>query len=274
MKIHKKKAAALVTAVLFFALTACAGNPDAEVLFREAKTNAETISSCTAVYHNDLAFAANGKQFSFQNGNEIVYHSKPFALKSSQTAQTDEKSASTVTYTVADNKGLWFYSEAGNGWQKTAAGNIDTSPRAQIDILRLLSYVKSEKYVRDLTLNSRKVQKLELAFQTEVLRSTIEAIVTSTGMGSDSKTIVQTLLDSADDLYGYCYIDIATGEITRLELDATIAVSHIFKNIDGGSVSVDVTKCVISGDINNIGKAPAVELPPQAAAAQSVEAAG
>ncbi len=274
MKIHKKKAVSLFIAGLFLTLTACTGNPDAEVLFREAKTNAETISSCTAAYHNDLAFAANGKQFSFQNGNEIVYHGKPFALKSNQTAQAGGKSTSMVTYTVADNKGLWFYSDAGNGWQKTSAGNIDSSPRAQIDILRLLSNVKSEKYVRDLTLNSRKVQKLELAFQTEVLRSTIEAIVTSSGMGDGSKTIVQTLLDSAEDLYGYCYIDIATGEITRIELDATTVVSHIFKNIDGGSVSINVTKCVISGDINNIGKAPAVELPPQAAAAQSVEAAG
>jgi hypothetical protein len=274
MTIHKKRAVSFLTALLFLALTACTASPDADVLFREAKTNAGAISNCTATYRNDLAFTANGKKFSSLNGNEIVYRNKPFALKSSQTAQTDGKSAGTVTYTVADSKGLWFYSDTGNGWQKTSAGNIDTTPGSQIDILRLLTYVKSEKYVRDLTLNSKRVQKLELTFQNEVLRSTIEAIVTSTGMGDGSKTIVQTLLDSAEDVYGYCYIDVATGEIARIELDATTPVNTVFKNIDGSSVSVNITKCVITGDIDSIGKAPAVELPPQAAAAQSVEAAG
>jgi hypothetical protein len=270
-----KIASLLLAAVLICSLAACSGSkPDADVLMREAKTNANAIQNCTAMISSTLTFTANGKQNTFQTGNQIVYWAKPFAIKSTQTSLLGGKTGSSVSYTVTDAKGLWFYSDSGSGWQKTSAGNIDTTPLAQVDILRLLGSVKSQKYVREVTLNSKKVHKLELTFQSEVLRSTIENIVTATGMGQGSQTIVQTLLDSADDVYGYCYIDESTSEIVRIELDATEAINHIFKNIDGSGITVSLSKCEIYGDITNIGKAPAVELPPQASAAQNVEAAG
>lgn len=273
IKISKIACFILITA-LVCSLAACDGKPDADVLMREARTNASAIQSCTAGIQNTLVFSANGKQITCQTGSQIVYHIKPFALKSTQTSLLGGKTGNSTSYTVTDAKGMWFYSSSGDSWQKTAAGNIDTTPLQQIDILRLLGSVKSQKYVRETTVNSQKVHKLELTFQNEVLRSTIESIVTATGMANGSKTIVETLLNSADDVYGYCYIDESTGEIVRIELDATAAVNKVFKNIDGSTTTVNVSKCEIIGDIANIGKAPAVELPPQADAAQTVEAEG
>jgi hypothetical protein len=275
MRIKMKLSSFLLAAALLFSLTACsAAKPDADVVMRESKTNANAIRNCTAIISNTLIFTANGKQNTCQTSNQIVYWREPFAIKSSQTTLLGGKTGSSISYTVTDAKGLWFYSDSGSGWQKTSAGNIDTTPLTQVDILRLLGSIKSQKYVREVSLNSKKVHKLELTFQSEVLRSTIENIVTATGMGQGSQTIVQTLLDSADDVYGYCYIEETTAEIVRVELDATEAVNHIFKNIDGNGITVNVSKCEISGDITNIGKAPAVELPAQASAAQTVEAAG
>jgi hypothetical protein len=264
----------LAVAAVFFSLSGCSGKPDADVLMREAKTNAGAIQSCTASYNNRLAFTANGKENVCETGSEIVYCAKPFALKSTQTSLLGGESSKSTSYTVTDEQGVWFYTETDGAWQKTSAGNIDTSPTEQVDILRLLQYVTSQKYVRETTIDSKKVQKLEIAFDKEVLRSTIETIVTATGMGEGSQTVVQTLLDSAGDLYGYCYIDASSGEIVRMELDATGAVNDIFKNIAGSDITVNISKCIISGDISDLGNAAKVELPPQADAAQDVSAAG
>ncbi len=270
----RKTAGLLLIILMICSLAACQKKADADVLMREALTNANAIQSCTAAFSSKLEFTANSKQNIFQTGNEIVYQAKPFSLKSTQTSLLGKTPGSSTSYTVTDGNGVWFYSNSGSGWQKTSAGNIDTTPLRQVDIFRLLGSVKGQKYVRETTLNSKKVHKLELTFQSEVLRSTLENIVTATGMGQGSLTIVQTLLDSADDIYGYCYIDEETGEIIRIELDATEAVNQIFKNIDGSGITVNVSKCEISGEVGNIGKAPAVELPPEAAAAQTVDAQG
>ena len=261
--------------LILFSLSACAKNTaDADVLMREARTNANSIQNCTAAITSTLEFTANGKQNVFKTGNEIVYWAKPFALKSTQTSLLGETSSNSTSYTVTDADGVWFYSNSGSGWQKTSAGNMDTTPLGQVNILRLLDSVKGQKYARETTLDSEKVHKLELTFQSEVLRSTVENIVTSTGMGQGSATIVQTLLDSVDAVYGYCYIDETSGEIVRIELDATEALNKVFKNIDGSGVTVNVSRCEISGTISSIGKAPTVELPPEAAAAKTVEAQG
>jgi len=264
----------LLAGVLIGLLSACAKNVDADVLLREAKTNAGSITSCTASIQNDLEFTADAKPLRFRTGNEIVYQAKPFALKSTQSSLLGGAAGNGASYTVTDKDGVWFYSHSGGPWQKTAAGTVDPSPFRQIDILSLLENVTGQKYVRETTLGSEKVEKLELTFRSEVLRSTVENIVTAAGLGSGSKTIVQTLLDSAGSIYGYCYIDGETGEIARVELDATQPLNQVFQNIDGGGVKIIVTKCTISGEIGNIGKAPAVVLPPEAAAAQTVQAAG
>jgi len=255
-------------------MAGCAKKADADVLMREAKANANAIQSCTATINSTLEFNANGKQNTFKTGNEIVYWAKPFAMKSTQSSLLGGTTGNSVSYTVTDSKGVWFYSESGGAWQKTAAGNTGTAPLEQVDILGLLDSVSGQKYVREMTLGSQKVHKLELTFRSEVLRSTVENIVTATGMAQGSQTIVQTLLDSAPAIYGYCYIDQSSGQIVRIELDVTDIVNKIFQDIEGSDITVAVSKCSISGDISNIGKAPAVELPPQAAAAQTVQAAG
>ncbi len=264
----------LLVGVMICSLTACGKKVDADVLMREAKTNANAIQNCSATISSTLEFTANGKRNTFKTGNEVVYWAKPFALKSTQTSLLSDKAGSGVSYTITDGGDVWFYSDSGSGWQKTSAQNVGTTPLEQIDILRLLGSVSGQKYVREATLGSQKVHKLEITFQSEVLRSTIENIVTASGMGQGSQTVVQTLLDSAPAIYGYCYIDESTGQIIRVELDATEAVNRIFQNIDGSGITINVSKCEIAGEISNIGKAPAVELPPQAAAAQTVQAAG
>ena len=106
------------------------------------------------------------------------------------------------------------------------------------------------------------------------LRSTIENIVTASGMAGDSKTIVQTLLNSAPPVYGYGYIDTDSDRLVRIELDTSQILDQVFQNIDGSSVTIHVTKSIISGDISNIGRAPAVALPEDAKAASSVQACG
>lgn len=273
----KKFTAFLLAAVLTCSLAGCNNaekKADADVLMREASTTANEIQNCSASVNSTLEFTANTQQYAFKTKNDIVYWAKPFALKSTQSTLAGGRTSTCTTYTVTDDKGVWFYSNAGGSWQKTSAGNVDTTPLSQIDILRILANVKAQKYVRETTLDSKTVHKLELTFQGEVLRSMLENIVTAAGMGEGSSTIVDTLLDSAPEVYGYCYIDKATGQIVQLELDATKAVNEIFNNIDGSSITVNVSKCNLTGTIANTGKAPAVQLPADAVAASTVEAQG
>ena len=138
----------------------------------------------------------------------------------------------------------------------------------------MLDNVDDQKYVRETEIGSQKVHKVELKLKNEVLRSTIENIVTASGMGNGSKTIVQTLLDSAPAIYGYCYLSIDSGKLVRLELDATDAVNLIFQSIDGNPVKITVSKCEMSGDFSGIDSTSAVVLPGDAKSASSVQAEG
>lgn len=257
-----------------FLLSGCSRGPDAGVLLREAKSNADSIRSCEADISQELVFTADGAQHTVSSSGEIIYAAKPFALKSVQKTQNDGVSSVAETYTVTENGKLGFYCKPDGVWQKTDAGNLDTSPAAQVDILRMLSSAEDQKYVRETTLGSQKVHKIELKLGSEVLRSAVENIVTVSGMSDGSGTVVQTLLDSAPDLYGYCYIDTGTGQITRIEADLTDAANQIFQKIDGSSVSVRVVKCAVSGTISNIGSEPVPALPDNAKSASSVQACG
>lgn len=261
---------------LLFSLAACGGEPsaDAGVLVREATSNANGLLSCTAAISSTVEFTANTKPYSFQTSHTVVYQAKPFALKSTQSSSAAGSAGQSASYTVTEDGSIWFYSNVDGKWQKTAAGNIDTTPIAQVDVLRLLSSVKGQKYVRESTLNSKAVHKIELTFDSEVLRGTLENIVTAAGIGQGSSTLVQTLLDSVDSVYGYCYIDKDSGQLTRIDLDATEAVNQIFHSIDGANVAVNVSKCVLSGDITDMNHAVDVQLPGEAASAQVVQAQG
>lgn len=252
----------------------CGSKEDAGVLFREAKSNAEQLQSCSATFSSVLTFTANGTPHTFQSSEESVYNAKPFALKSVQSYQNDGTRGSGESYTITEDGGFWFYGKSADGWQKTGAQDLDTSPFSQIDILNLMNNVKSEKYVRETTIDSRKLHKIELELSNEAIRSTIEQIVTVTGMAQNSKTVVQTLLDSSPALYGYCYIGTDGGEPERLELDAADALNQIFQNIDGSGTKISVTQCEISGEITKINQAQPVALPAEAKAAQSVQSYG
>lgn len=232
------------------------------------------MKSCVVSSSRALTFTANGKQHSFQSKTDLIYTANPFTLKSVLSSQTDGTSAKSETYTVTENGSLNFYCKTPSGWQKTVADNLDSSPSAQIEILHLLSNSEDQKYICDTTVGSQKVHKIKLKLKNEALRSDVENIVTQSGMSGGSKTIVQTLLDSAPDIYGYCYISVESGKPVRLELDATDVLNQIFQNIDGSSVSIKITKCVFCGDISKIGSAPVVVLPEAAKNASSVQAEG
>ncbi len=270
----QKRLSILTAAALIFLASGCGAREDAGVLFREAKSNAEQLQSCDATYSSTLDFTANGSRHTFQSSDQSVYVAKPFALKSTQTYQNNGTNGKSESYTVSENGGLWFYYKSASGWQKTGAQNLDTSPFSQIDVLNLMNNVQSEKYVRETTLDSRKVHKIELELSSEVLRSTIENIVTATGMSENSKTIVQTLLNSSPALYGYCYIGAENGEPEHLELDATEALNRIFQSIDGSNIKISVRKYEVSGAITNIDQASPVVLPGDAKNAQAVQAFG
>lgn len=255
-------------------LSGCSRGPDAGVLLREAKADAEQMQSCEASIRQTLVFTADGAQHTYSSSNQIQYTAKPFALKSVQTAQNDETSGGGETYTMTEDGKLFFYFKPNGAWQKTDAGDLDTDPAAQVDILRLLNDAQDQSYVRQMTLDGQNVHKIELKLSNEVLRSAVESIVTAAGMADDSRTVVQTLLDGAPPLYGYCYVAADTGRIVRVEADLTEEADQLFRNIDGSKVSVHVSKCEISGDISNVDGAPAVELPKEAENAASVQAYG
>lgn len=272
-RVNRLFPALLLTVAALF-LSSCSHAPDAGVLLREAKSNANSITSCSAAISQELVFTSNGSQHSYSSENQITYTAEPFALKSVQKVQTDGTDNSDETYTVTEDGKLFFYCKPNGVWQKTDAGNMDTSPAAQVDILRVLNRSENQKYVRETELNARKVHKIELKLSSEVLRSTVETIVTVTGMSDNSRTVVQTLLNSAPDLYGYCYIDTQTGDFVRMDADLTDALNQIFRNIDGDSISVHVTKCTISGNMEDIGTASSVILPDDAKNASSIQAYG
>lgn len=255
-------------------LSGCSRGPDAGVLLREAKADAGEIQSCTASIRQALVFTADGAQHTLSSSNQIQYTARPFALKSVQTSQSDGTSGGSETYTVTEDGKLFFYFKPNGVWQKTDAGNLDTAPAAQVDILRLLDDAQDQSYVRQTTLNGQSVHKIELKLSSEALRSAVESIVTAAGMADDSSTVVQALLDGAPPLYGYCYIGADTGRIVRIEADLTQEADRIFQNIDGSDVAVHVTKCEISGDISGVDGTPAVELPKEAQNAAPVQAYG
>lgn len=269
-----KQIAVMAAAAAFCLLTACGNGIDAGVLIREAKTDTSAMKSCHVSAKNTLTFTAGSSGHSFESSAVLDYHSAPFAVKSVQSSKNDGVSENTESYTVTENGGLSFYCKSSTGWQKTGAENLNTSPSAQIDILRLLDETEDQKYVRETEINLKKVRKIELKLKSEVLRSTVENIVTASGMSSGSTTIVQTLLDSAPAIYGYCYLDESTGKPVRLELDAAEAVNKIFQGIDGSTVKITVSKCLISGDLSQIDSAPDVTLPDEAKRASSVQAKG
>ena len=274
MKFSKRWGAVLLAVLAVLPAGGCGGNPDAGLLFREAKANSAQIKSCGAAMESTLVFDVDGKKHTSLFSNQIQYTANPFALKSVQTSQNDGPPSKTTGYTVTQDGKLWFYCENGSGWQKSAVPNMDTTPGAQVDILRLTGYATGEKYVRREDLNSRQVHKLELTMSSEVLRSMVESIVAASGMGNGSKTIVQTLLDSAQPVYAYAYVDAQSGQFARLECDMSDALDAVFQNIDGNTVKVHVEKASISGSVTGIGASAAFSLPAGAAAASSVEASG
>ena len=274
MKSLRKRIARLAVTAAACLLTSCSGGPDAGVLVREAASEAAALNSCTAVVTNTLVFTANGASHSFESTNRLSYHANPFAVKSVQSSRNDGMSGNSETYTVAEDSGIGFYCKSSSGWKKTDAGKLDTSPAAQITPLQMLRSVDDQKYVRQTELNSVPVHKIELKLKNEVLRSTVENIVTASGMGNGSKTIVQALLDSAPPIYGYCYLSVGSGRPARLELNAADAVNRIFSGIDGSSVKISVSKCTVTCDLSGLDSTPAAKLPDEAKSASSVEAAG
>jgi hypothetical protein len=274
MKYVKRISLMLAVSLIMLLMTSCSSTPDAGVLVREAKSEISNAKSCSASVGNHLTFTVDGTRHVFETKNESIYCADPFALKSSLTSNNDGSSSNSETYTVTENGNIYFYCKTTTGWQKTAVENLDTSPAAQISVLQLLNNVEDQKYVRQTEINSKKVHKIELKLKNEVLSSMIENIVTASGIGSGSETIVPALVDSAPTVYGYCYVDVDTGKLVRLELDATDALNHIFQNIEGNEVQITVQKGDVSGDFSGIDSTPKVELPAEAKDATSVEAAG
>lgn len=255
-------------------LSACSSHPDAGLLFRESKNNADQIKSCSASLESTLQFETDGVKHTSQNSSQIVFCQRPFALKSVQAYQKDGSRTGGESYTLEQNGSMWFYSRSGANWQKSSSPDLDTAPRSQIDILRLLDKADGQKYVRETDVGGQKAHKLELSMNAEILRDPIETIATVSGIASGSKTVVQTLLDGAPPLYGYCYIGKDTGQIMRMEFDLTKELNSIFESIDGSQVKIHVTKYTLSGDISNLNAAPAVKLPAEAASASSIQAYG
>lgn len=271
---HWKRISIALAAASALMLVSCSSGPNAGVLVREAASGISGMKSCTASVNNTLVFTVNGTRHSFQTKNDLTFNASPFALKSALSSNSDGSSNSSVTYTMTENGAVGFYCKTATGWQKSQVQDLNPSPTSQISILQMLNNVEDEKYVRQTEIGSQKVHKIELKLKSEILRSTIENIVTVSGMGSGSKTVVQTLLDSAPTIYGYCYIGVDSGKIVRLDMDAADPVNQIFQGIDGSTVRIMVEKCGMSGDFSGIDATASVSLPQEARDASAVEAKG
>lgn len=248
--------------------------PDAGVLFREAKSSAEDIKSCEATFESSLVFTAGEKRYSFLSSEKSIYTAKPFALKATRSSSNDGLSSAVSTYALEENGGIWFYSRSGKGWEKADASGLDISPLEQINILSLLTKTDSEAYVREIKTGSVITHKIELKMNREILRSAIENIVTASGIAAGSHTIVQTLLNSSPPVYAYAYLDAKTGLPVRIEMDAAEEIDRIFQNIDGAEVKIRVSGYKISGTVSKVGSAGPVILPEEALKAHKVEAQG
>ena len=272
---NKRLIIAFLTVAAVCSLCACSKNsPDAGVIVREAESNAEKMESCKAEYRRSLSFSADGKKYECDASSNISYTAKPFALESVETSADGGSKSENESYTVTSGGKLWYYCKSGSTWQKTEAADLNTSPLEQIDALRLLKSAGSYKFVRETAYGSQNADKIEAKFKNEILRSTIEDITGKTGMAANSKTIVQTLIDGAPDIYGYIYVNKGTGNIIHIEADVTDAVNSIFKNIDGSDVKINVGKCEITGGITDIGKKNGISLPADAESAADVQAYG
>lgn len=248
--------------------------PDADMLFREAMTNANALTSCDAAYQSALEITFEGEKISFTSENTITYAAAPFMLKSFQTSDLAGASGQAETYTAAEADGIWVYANSGDGWTRTLAGELDTTPMTQIDILRLIPQVASQKMIRSEDISGQKAYKLELTLKSEVLRSAIENIVTSTGIGEGSATIVDTLLATAPELYGYAYISAEDGQFLQFDVDGAEALNTILSHIDGMDASIKVNKYVLSGSLSSLNQAEAPVLPDEAKNGETISAVG
>lgn len=266
---------AVCACILCFSLccTACSpgSQPDPAVLLREALSQANALESCESRFSSDLEFNAGTEQQTFHSAVSSVYFADPFCLKSTQ--ETGAGSP-TVTYTMTEDGSCWFYAETEDGWLRTPAETLNTTPLEQIEILRLLKQATGPQFVREEDVEGTPAYKLEVTFPADILQSSIETIVSASGMGDGSQTLVQELLTSTTEVYGYCYIGKDDGRLLRVELDTTEALNTVFNKISGDSVKVSVSKSVLTGELFNCNAAAPVELPPEAASAQTVEAAG
>ena len=273
MKHWWKRAVYACILCLCLCCTACSANsqPDPAVLLRETLSQVNALESCESRFSNDLEFNAGTEQQTFHSAVSSVYFADPFCLKSTQDTGAG---APSVTYTMTEDGFCWFYAETEDGWLRTPAETLNTTPSEQIEILRLLKQATDPQFVREEEVEGTPAYKLEVTFPADILRSSIEAIVSASGMGDGSQTLVQELLASTPAVYGYCYIGKDDGRLLRMELDTTEALNTVFSKISGDSVKVSISKSVLTGELFNCNAAAPVELPPEAASAQTVEDAG
>ena len=62
-----------LAAGLFTGCGNAADLPDADMLFREAMTNANALSSCDATYQSTLEITFEGEKISFTSENTVTY---------------------------------------------------------------------------------------------------------------------------------------------------------------------------------------------------------
>ncbi len=263
-------AAWIVAACMIFLFTSCDQPADPEVILREALANSEKLASCEATYRYSLTYRSEEKETQVSTSVDSTYFSDPFRLREERTT---DGTAST-TYLDAEGQDTWYYAKMEDGWKKVNVENQDRSPTKLLPSLSLLKSAEQPKLVREEEWNGTPAYKLELSFPAETLQNTIAEIVAASGMGNGSQTLVPALLESVPPLFGYGYIARDSGLPLALELDATDALNTVFSNIDGESVRITVSESIISGTIRNPNSAAPFDLPPEAAAAETMEAAG
>lgn len=263
-------AAWILAACMIFLFTSCDQPADPEVILRESLAKSEKIANCEATYRYSLTFHSEEKETRVSTSVDSTYFSSPFRLKEERTTN----GTTSTTYLEAEDQDIWYYAKMEDGWKKVNVENQDRSPTKLLASLNLLKSAEQPKLVREEEWDGTPAYKLELSFPADTLHNTIAEIVAASGMGNGSQTLVSALLESVPPLFGYCYIAKESGLPLALELDATDALNTVFSNIDGDSVQITVSESIISGTIRNPDSADPFDLPPEAAAAEIMEAAG
>ncbi len=294
-------------------LAGCRGDsgsqPDAGAIFREAYAKAEDAAGSTSWYESRFSFSPSGagaltdgltdgsehadgaasgetsgsqadgsREYSLRS--DAVYRKAPFGLYTVSVSNAAGTPGTLESYAVEGDGEFLLYTASGEEWTKSSSKELDTSPKEQVELLKLLSQATSQSYLREEEYGGAMCHKLEMTFTGEALRNVVETVVSASGMDISGSGLSGLLVESlsnredGDAVRGYCWIEKDTGLLAYLEIDAGEILQKTFSSIDGAENGVTIEECKITGGFTEVEGGTFPDLPEEAQSASSTEAVG